>query len=189
MALTDKLKAIGDQVRNLMGSTEKLSLEAMASKLNDASGEVTTQASLIAQISEVLEGKAAGGGGSSSGGSSSNVATIGTSLPVRSTASGGAVYYTRLSDGVVELATTTFARMTTSTYVATIFDTCICNTPIVVISTGTISFNGATELASSSGSYGIYTIESSIDGGGDDDEDLPSGPNGGGPIEEEIPGL
>ena len=63
MALTDKLKAIADQVRNLMGLTEKLSLEAMASKLNDASGEVTTQANLIAQISEVLEGKAAGGGG------------------------------------------------------------------------------------------------------------------------------
>ena len=188
MALTDKLTAIAVQVRNLMGSSEKLSLEAMASKLNDASGEVTTQASLIAQISEVLEGKAAGGGGASSGGSSSNVATIGTSLPVRTTTSGGTVYYARLSDGAVELATTTFASMTTSTYVATIFDNCICNTPIIVISTGTISFNGATKLTSSSGSYGIYTIESSS--GGDDLPPTPGGDDDGdGPVEEEIPGL
>lgn len=61
MSVNSKMTAIADEVRALSGTTGALGLDDMASQLNTANGDVTTQISLIEQIQSALRGKAAGG--------------------------------------------------------------------------------------------------------------------------------
>lgn len=53
-----KMTAIADEIRELSGTIDKLSLDSMASNLSDVCEEVDTQADLISQITTALEGKA-----------------------------------------------------------------------------------------------------------------------------------
>lgn len=57
MALTDKLNAIGREVMTLSGSSDKVTLDQMASYTQEANNEVNTQEELIQQITEALRGK------------------------------------------------------------------------------------------------------------------------------------
>ena len=57
----DSLIAIANEVRELSGKTEQMTLNAMATNLGEANTEVDSQSALIAQIATALEGKAAGG--------------------------------------------------------------------------------------------------------------------------------
>ena len=62
MSVNSKMTAVADKIRALLGMTDKLGLDAMASKLGTAVDVCDDQATLIAQIKEALEGKAVGGG-------------------------------------------------------------------------------------------------------------------------------
>lgn len=60
MSISSKMTAIADEIRTLQGGTDKLGLDAMAAQVGAANSTVTAQASIIAQITTALEGKAAG---------------------------------------------------------------------------------------------------------------------------------
>lgn len=57
----ERLTAIADKIRSLLGLTGTMKLDEMANNLGTVNAEVDTQAELISQISTVLEGKAGGG--------------------------------------------------------------------------------------------------------------------------------
>ena len=63
MALTDKLNAIGREVMTLSGSSDKVTLDQMASYTKEANNEVDTQENIIQQITEALRGKVIPGTG------------------------------------------------------------------------------------------------------------------------------
>lgn len=57
MALNSKMTAIADKVRALLGVSDKMGLDDMATNLGTAVDEVNTQAELIRQIKAALEAK------------------------------------------------------------------------------------------------------------------------------------
>ena len=57
------LTNLGDKIRVLSGTEDAMTPAAMASNVDEANTEVTTQADLIAQIASALEGKAVDSGG------------------------------------------------------------------------------------------------------------------------------
>lgn len=72
MSVNSKMTAIANQIRSLLGLTDRIGLDAMATNLNTANSEVASQAELISQIAAALEGKTAG----SSGGGGLTPATL-----------------------------------------------------------------------------------------------------------------
>lgn len=63
MSVNSKMTAIADKTRELVGVTEKLGMDAMATNLGTAVDACDSQAALIEQIKTALEGKAAGDSG------------------------------------------------------------------------------------------------------------------------------
>lgn len=63
MSVNSKMTAIAGKIRTLLGLSGTMGLDAMASNLDTAQGEVDNQANLISQISAALAGKASGGSG------------------------------------------------------------------------------------------------------------------------------
>ena len=63
MSINSKMTAIADKLRAILGISGSLGLDAMASNLSSVQGSVDAQTSLIAQIVQELEGKAAGDSG------------------------------------------------------------------------------------------------------------------------------
>lgn len=60
MSLKTKMTAIADKIRTLLGITDAMGLDAMANNIQTAQDEVEDQASLIAQLQNVLAIKSAG---------------------------------------------------------------------------------------------------------------------------------
>ena len=60
---SESLTSIADGIRVLSGTEDAMGLDAMATHVNTANNNVSTEADLIAQIQTALEGKAAGGSG------------------------------------------------------------------------------------------------------------------------------
>jgi hypothetical protein len=58
MSVNAKLTAIADKIRSLLGITDTMGLDAMATNLTNINDEVESQNNLIDQIISVLEGKA-----------------------------------------------------------------------------------------------------------------------------------
>lgn len=58
MSVHSKMTALADEVRELSGVTEALSIDAMTTNIGDANDEVNTQVDLIAQLTTALECKA-----------------------------------------------------------------------------------------------------------------------------------
>ena len=63
MALINKLTAIADEVRELSGTSETLTLDDMASSIGEVNSEIGTQSDLLDQVVVALEDKASGGSG------------------------------------------------------------------------------------------------------------------------------
>ena len=66
---SESLTSIADGIRVLSGTEDAMGLDAMATHVNTANSNVSTESDLIAQIQTALQGKASGGG------ESANVAT------------------------------------------------------------------------------------------------------------------
>lgn len=62
MSVHSKMTALADEVRELSGATEALSIDAMTTNVGEANDEINTQVDLIAQLAAALEGKASGSG-------------------------------------------------------------------------------------------------------------------------------
>lgn len=62
MSVNSKMTAIADEIRELSGTTGTMGLDDMANYISEANDDVCTEANLIAQIAEALNGKASGGG-------------------------------------------------------------------------------------------------------------------------------
>lgn len=60
MSVKTKMTAIANKIRELLGTTDVMGLDTMATNLGEANTEVSNQAELIAQIASALEGKASG---------------------------------------------------------------------------------------------------------------------------------
>jgi hypothetical protein len=60
MSLKIKMSAIANRIRTLLGSTDAMGLDSMATHLDTAQAEVDTQHDLISQIAAVVARKAAG---------------------------------------------------------------------------------------------------------------------------------
>lgn len=58
MSVHSKMTALAEEVRELSGVTEALSIDAMTTNIGEANDEVGTQVNLIAQLAAALEGKA-----------------------------------------------------------------------------------------------------------------------------------
>ena len=56
--INEKMTALADEVRELSGTSNKLSLDAMANNINEANIEIVSQSNLLAQITSALSGKA-----------------------------------------------------------------------------------------------------------------------------------
>lgn len=59
----ETLTAIGDKIRVLNGAEDAMTPSEMTSAVGEVNTEVSTQADLIAQITNVLQGKSGGSGG------------------------------------------------------------------------------------------------------------------------------
>lgn len=87
MSVNSKMTELADEIRELSGTIETMSLDAMKNHVNEANTEVATQADLIAQITSALEGKAGGG-------SNANIETVTITLRSMSpTGVCGTLYY------------------------------------------------------------------------------------------------
>lgn len=91
MSVNSKMTVIADKIRELSGTAEIMGLDAMATYIGEANDDVHTEANLIAQIAEALNGKASGG---ASGG---NAQTATITLSIDAPVGGGKVYYVSLS--------------------------------------------------------------------------------------------
>lgn len=65
MSVNSKMTSIANKIRTLLGISDLMGLDAMATNLDAAQTEVDGQSALIAHISETLAGKVGGGGGGS----------------------------------------------------------------------------------------------------------------------------
>ena len=80
MSVNSKMTAIADEIRELSGTAEIMGLDAMADNLNEANIDVGTEADLIVQIAEALDGKASGGNGSG-GNTQTTIITLSIDAP------------------------------------------------------------------------------------------------------------
>lgn len=78
--IKEKLTTIADEVRELSGVSNSISLDDMKNKLSDANNEVDSQTDLITQIQDALHGKASGGFGDKVDWSENENAIIGRTL-------------------------------------------------------------------------------------------------------------
>lgn len=62
MSVNSKMTAIADKIRVLSGTEEAMGLDGMNSNLSEANNEVDSQANLISQIANILDGKVGGAG-------------------------------------------------------------------------------------------------------------------------------
>lgn len=60
MSVNSKMTALADEIRVLSGTTETMSLDAMATHVGEANDEVASQVELLTQVVAALEGKAGG---------------------------------------------------------------------------------------------------------------------------------
>jgi hypothetical protein len=61
ISVNAKMTALADEIRVLSGTTGAMGLDAMATNVGEANDEIDTQATKIAEISALLEGKAVSG--------------------------------------------------------------------------------------------------------------------------------
>lgn len=66
--VSTKMTALANEIREISGATNKLSIDAMTTHLNAANAEVTEQESIIADMNEVLDNLGAENVGGGSGG-------------------------------------------------------------------------------------------------------------------------
>lgn len=137
--------------------------------------ELTKQNDLISQITTLVTTKANPPG--SSGDNSCLCETINATLLMRSTATGSVIYTIRDMDGSLACRQDTFNKMG-STYGCSIEAVALCNTPIVIISSGTITFTSGTLITSGTG-YAVYNISEPLSSGGNDG---PGAPGNDGPM-------
>ena len=123
------------------------------------------------------DGPLAPGDGSNNTTSSTTVETIGISVPIRSTAAGNMIYAIVDTSGTIGYIKSTL-NSAGSRYIATLTQEALTNSPIIVISSGTITFPTAsgctvTKIASGTG-YAVYVVAKSSSGG----STSPDGPGG-----------
>lgn len=139
----EDIVAIADKVRTLDGVSSAYTINGIADSVEAANSEINVQAAKIAELSTILDGKAAGGGGS--GGVETCTVTISRNIDY-----GAYLFYTTFNSTSNEIELTSFFMNTG------IFNTTINVVPNTsIIYTATMSITSATQT-------NIYTLYKSV---------------------------
>ena len=172
MSVSTKMTAIADAIRNKTGSTAKLTLDEMASAIDGIEagipeGYVKPFGMLTITTNglyDVINYKTVGVSVElESSGSNEQIQTLGSSGFIQSTAEGRLIYASVYQEGIVTNVVNLSYFSQTKRYRYTMDEAALANTPIIVLTSGTVTMPNVSgyryyNLANGTG-YQVYAYE------------------------------